>query len=137
MLSLFYTTGVALDKRTSACTHCQRVGHTANKCYIRLKEQRKARKQKLSVSGETSMSRQNEMGSMRRPGKTGNAPASYTSSSSPRGATGGTRYCVLHDSTTHSTEDCYTIAKMKRDRSRGCGGAPSEEAERPVKQKPG
>ena len=81
------------------------------------------------------MPRQNEMGSMRRPGKTGNASASYTSSSSSRGATGGTRYCVLYDSTTNFTEDCYTIAKMKRDRSRGCGGAPSGEAERPVKQK--
>ena len=69
--------------------------------------------------------------------KTGNVPASYTSSSSPRGATGGTRYCVLHDSTTHSTEYYYTIAKMKRDRIRGCDGAPSGEAERPVKQKPG
>ena len=36
-VELFYAAGTASDKQTSTCTHCQRVRHTVNKCYIRLK----------------------------------------------------------------------------------------------------
>ena len=131
------------NRQVYTCTYCQREGHTAGRCFVRQKDQRKGHKKKTSVSGG-SMSQnkdrhphQNETGSMRKSVNTGNAPASNTNLPAPRGVTGGPRYCSIHDSTNHSTDECYAVLKMRGEMGRGSGGASSGEASRPPKNKGG
>ena len=132
-----YAAMAVSGKPIYTCTYCQREGHTFARCYIRIRDSKKAQKNKSSVSGEVSRPpRQKETGAVRRPAKAGNAPASHTAPPSQRGSSGDGRYCSVHNSTTHSTDDCYSVVKLRNDVSRGYGKS-SGEAARPAKQKPG
>ncbi len=75
-----------------------------------------------------------------RKNRKGPAPLTQPQPSMVRGAVGGNSYCVLHETTSHSTEDCYTIAKLKSDmaqRGRGTGANQAVEAARAWKNDPG
>ena len=103
-----------------------------------MKDQRKMQKNKTGYSGGSSkVSHQKNTGALPKPAKTGNASSYNTTSSSSRDTSGVKRYCLLHDSPTHSTEECYTFVKVKKGLSQGTGGTPSGEVARPARQKPG
>ena len=122
-------------KHITTCMYCQQEGHVAAKCFVRIKDHRI--KQKNKTSGASRASHQKGSGTMRKPAKTGNAPTYSTASSSLRDTSRPERYCLIHDSPTYSTEECYPLAKIKKTLSRRTGGTLSGEVTRPVRQKPG
>ena len=121
-----YAAVAVSGKNITTCTYCQRERHVATKCFVRMKDQRKMQKNKTGHSGGSSRaSHQKGTGAVPKPAKTGNASAYNTTSSSSRDTSGVKRYCLLHDSNTHSTEECYTFAKIKKGHSQVTGGSPS------------
>jgi len=126
------------------CTYCNREGHSTSRCFIRMREQRKAQKKTGATSGSASFSKRPPLveTSNTRKNLSGYASVSRPQPSTTRGAVPGRPYCSVHDSTTHSTDDCFAVVKLRSDvaqKSRGSGGrgAQSGEAARPRKTEPG
>ena len=116
-------------------TYYQQEGYvTARRlCVSRINVER--RKTKSVSGGASRASHQKGPGAVRKLAKTSNAPACNTASSSSHDTFGPKGYCVIHDSPIHSTEECYTLAKIKataREQVEFLG-----EVTCPTRQKPG
>ena len=137
----------AASKRDAVCNFCKKVGHNENRCFARKREVRKS--QNPSGASKTyAPSSQQSLGhhsksqydsSYRAP------PRSYTNTTrtqSPkrRVAQGGDSYCYLHETNSHSSADCFTLAKIRKDMqvtgSRRVNSMSSGEASRAKKYDP-
>ncbi len=139
--------GSNTPKQVVVCSYCRKTGHTENKCFALKRE-----KKKNMTSGGAHVSntpaptqsskdkRQPQAGTTKRSFQRGNANTPQPNSPRSQGAQGGGSYCHFHESTSHSTDDCFTLAKIKRDmRSQGSsrvGGTSSGEAMRPRQHDP-
>jgi len=145
-----YAAVTASGKPTYICSYCQRSGHTISRCFERIKEQRMAQRQKsssASASAAPSSSPSFQRKDRNRNEGTAHLRKTYRStyvavpertSPSPRSATGGSPYCVIHKSTSHATNDCFTVQKfINAQEGRGTSGKQSGEAARTVKKEPG
>ncbi|KAG0726279.1 hypothetical protein GWK47_036944 [Chionoecetes opilio] len=135
-----YAAVTASGKPTLTCTYCQREGHTTNKYFIRVRDQREAKKKNnyrdasgpLNAQFTNRNFYQDETAPPRRQTRPTNTTIHKPHFSSPSGATGNSPYCSIHDSTTHYTDDCFTLLKIRDNfsRGRGMGGASSGESGR-------
>jgi len=115
-----------------------------SRCYARIRKQRKALKKTGATSGSATYSKRPthvETSGVRK-NQSGYATVARPQPSPTRGAVPGRPYCSVHDSTTHSTDDCFAVVKLRSDvaqksRGSGGGGAQSGEAARPRKTEPG
>ena len=126
----------ATESSTLICHYCQKPGHTANRCYAKSRDKRKERKTTTStkVTSSTNTNTQNRTTSA----NTGAIPKTSRSVSNPStSATSAPKYCYLHNSRTHSTEECYKINKMRQDMLATRNPTNSGEDTRPFTNKPG
>jgi len=129
---------------TLSCTYCHREGHSVSRCFARIREQKKALKKTGATSRSSTYSKRPihvDTSGVRKK-QSGYATVARPQPSTTRGAVPGRPYCSVHDSTTHSTDDCFAVVKLRSDmaqKSRGVGGggAQSGEAARPRKNEPG
>ena len=122
-----YAAVTSAGKQSLVCHYCQREGHTALKCYKRKKDKRQAA---AVAGGQTSP----ELSPKQKPNlhkATGAAPGESDKSSNA--------YCSLHERYGHSTDDCFSVVKLKAQWKQGgtSGRTQSGEAPRQGKTKPG
>ena len=159
-LNLGVTSGTdsAASKRTSVCSFCRKAGHTETRCFERKREVRKS--PNTSVASKTYTS--HAQSTFKQPSHSQH-DSSYRASHSPhdssyrapprsyhntmrtqspmrRVMSGGDSYCYLHETNTHSSADCFTLAKIRKDMQvAGCrktSGMSSGEASRAKKYDP-
>ena len=118
-------TAVAKEMPKYSCFYCQKDGHAVGRCYRRMRDQR------AQTSGKSAHSEDSSGASSK---------AAPSSSASRSAHTKGVKAkCVIHDSSSHTTEECYSVKKLKEqtDKARRGGTSPSGEAERETKSNPG
>ena len=140
-----YAAVATTGKSPVTCAHCQRVGHTVGRCFERIKEQRRDKKwtrganraqQNTTQASNLSQPSGFQIKQQTLPGKStmpGKRP------SSPRGAI-RKQYCVVHGNTNHSTEECFSVLRLRdgfTQRGSGRGAKTSGEAARPTQHNPG
>ena len=125
--SLSYAAVTSADREVIVCYYCQREGHTANKCNKKKRDKRQA------------------AATARGTGSRDSSPRVRVASRKPAGATRGesggnsSAYCSLHQRYGHSTDDCFSVIKMREQWKQGgaFGKNQSGEAARQGKNKPG
>ena len=122
-----YAAVTSAGKEKYVCYYCQREGHTANKCNKKKRDKRQAA---ASARGQ---------------GSRDSSPrvklASRKPSSAAQGESGrsSNAYCSLHERYGHSTDECFTVIKLREQWKQGgaVGKYQSGEASRQGKIKPG
>ncbi len=124
----------AVDKHTTAqskppnpdstCSYCQRSGHSFAKCLSRICDEKRG-KSSQNTKDESSRQKPTNLGSTTSTDKT-SPPSS--------GAPGKSTYCVIHKTSNHSTNDCYSVAKLyEQAQVSGHGNSQSGEGDRGTK----
>ena len=134
-------------KPPAVCNFCKKSGHLESKCYARRREQRKSSKvggtSGTYSSAPTSQPPSRDQKYSHHDSSQRIQSRSYAStarghSPTSRGASGVTPYCHLHQTHTHSTDECYQLEKYRKDiqNIRRVGGSSSGEATRPKRHDP-
>ena len=122
-------------KSVPICTHCKRVGHLESRCYL-LKREKRRNQAKGNPSGDRSCAQGNA-----KPNRD-KRPFSDDAHKRPTSKSGGAgnAYCHLHGTSNHSSDECYTLAKYRREvqeqGNRRGGESSSGEGARPKKHDP-
>ena len=132
-------------KSVAVCSFCNKPGHSEVKCFALRRERREKRKKQ--TQGEASGNHPSASThpkpdrDRRQPSVGANKWSTQQYNPIPGGA--GNVYCHLHQNNSHSTADCYTIAKLRKDwrdppaqGNRRGGGTPSGEGARPKRYDP-
>ena len=141
--------GIGSNKPVVVCSHCKKPGHTEGKCFA-LRRERRKNQRTGGVSGDQSPTpsqpkpnrdnRQSPVDTNKRPPQRSYVDNTQQHSTRSRGTQGGDSYCELHETNSHSTADCYTIARIRKDMreqgTRRVSGMSSGEASRPKKHDP-
>ena len=141
-----YAAATSASQPTVTCTYCFKEGHTSYKCPKRKRDRRK-----VGGSSEASASpsfspkshrdnRPSKDDGTRRPAPRGQGDATRKQNTGAQSAPPRDVYCQIHDSNTHSINDCYSVARMRKEvqdyRNHRQGGSSSGEASRPRKYDP-
>ena len=105
------------------CHYCGKEGHIAPKCIKRIRDRRDKHKGgAVDTAAKTARS----------------GPTPAKGAPSHRGSSSKSHYCVLHESSSHSTDDCSAVKTLKKDKFSGSReeSKNSGEAERPAKTNP-
>ena len=149
-----YAAAMMNRKSTYVCNYCNLEDHTSSRCYTRIKDRRRELRKSQEAEGWSTEAeasrwlqpRYNGTVPLKKPTKTWHAPApNKTNSHSAHGTPGDQRlFCILHNSASHSTEECFTVITLRKKRldiqpnnNKGPGyNKPSGEAMRPIHYKP-
>ena len=145
-----YDSDTGTNKPVVVCSYCNAPGHTEKRCFALKREKRKSQTKARGGSSSTSTpsqqhnpreKRQPQNGSNKRPTQRNfKDVVQQQATGRSRGAEGGNSYCSLHDTNSHSTDECYTVARIRKEmieqRNRKAGGMSSGEATRPRKHDP-
>lgn len=98
----------------SSCSYCNLSGHTFSHCYQRQRDERS--------SSDSSRGRSQYRRPSQRHSSQYRSPSPGRSQSSPSGRPQmkferPPKYCLIHDRCNHSSEDCTSIQKMRRDQT--------------------
>ena len=135
-----YAAAVSQGTVVLTCHYCSKPGHTANKCYAKQKDKKKARR-----APQTGVPPQGAHVAVRAQ-KPFVSERPVRASVQPRNSAAATgKYCRIHNSYTHSLEECNSVEVLRQrvqTQARGTGGvggtpAPSGEAPRPAQNRPG
>ena len=122
-----YAAVTSTGREVIVCYYCKREGHTANKCNKKKRDKRRAAATARGPGSRDSSPRVR--------------PASRKPTGAARGESGGSSnaYCSLHQRYGHSTDDCFTVIKLREQWKQGgaVSKKPSGEAARQGKNKPG
>ena len=127
------------NKKAPSCTYCRRDGHTNGRCYKRIRDQKLGDASKTSGAASLASGQYNpkktgleETATGRRPQTTGTAAGSASDTRTTR------PYCSIHESYSHSTDECYMVTKWRDNvkRARALGGKSSGEDARTPKDRP-
>ena len=147
-----YAAVTTSGKPTLTCTHCRRDGHTIDRCFKRMKEQKQSQRRSGATGGSyyasyDSQSHRGYAGHNRAPNPQRSSARSFSSSSTSsatpfRGESAGP-FCTLHRSNTHSTHDCFEVRRKREELDqraqarRGTRSHQSGEGSRPDQGHPG
>lgn len=140
-----YAAVATTGKSPVTCTYCQRVGHTVVRCFARIKDQKKTKRGSKGATRaqqdttQAGISSQSGNFQMKPPTFAGKSTTPVNRSTSPRGAT-RKQYCVVHGNTNHSSEECFSILRLKEglpQRGSGRSDRPSGEVPRATQHHPG
>ena len=123
------------------CTFCGKPGHKFFRCYKRIKQAAKDASQRLSASSEkSSTANASTKPSAQMPvaptqtRATGASQAILTQCAPPQPSR---KWCHVHEYGNHTTDECYTILRLKRNQVAKAGSfKPSGESSRPASTHP-
>ena len=147
-LASTHSTNSTTPKQTVACSYCKKPGHHEGRCFAKRRDTKAQQPGGASSTPTPAPShppsyrdrRQSPADCNKRPPQRSYAKVTRPQSPRSRGAQGGNPYCLLHETNNHSTENCFTMAKLRKDMweqgHRRVHGSPSGEAVRPKKHDP-